>query len=54
MKLEVKNLHKSFGETEVLHGISFSVESGQALGLWAGTGRKDYDHPDPDAGLWGK
>ena len=33
MKLEVKNLHKSFGETEVLHGISFSVESGRALGL---------------------
>lgn len=33
MKLEVRNLHKSFGETEVLHGISFSVESGSALGL---------------------
>lgn len=33
MKLEVKDLKKSFGETEVLHGISFSVESGRALGL---------------------
>lgn len=33
MKLEVSNLHKSFGDTEVLHGISFSVESGRALGL---------------------
>ena len=33
MKLEVANLHKTFGETEVLHGISFSVESGRALGL---------------------
>lgn len=33
MKLEVKNLRKSFGNTEVLHGISFSVESGKALGL---------------------
>lgn len=33
MKLEVKNLRKSFGEQEVLHGISFSVESGCALGL---------------------
>lgn len=33
MKLEVKNLRKSFSETEVLHGISFSVESGKALGL---------------------
>ncbi len=26
MKLEVKNLTKSFGEKEVLHGISFDVE----------------------------
>ena len=33
MKLEVKDLRKSFGETEVLHGISFSIESGRALGL---------------------
>lgn len=33
MKLEVKNLRKSFEETEVLHGISFSVQSGKALGL---------------------
>ena len=33
MKLEVNSLKKSFGETEVLHGVSFSVESGSALGL---------------------
>ena len=33
MKLEVKNLYKSFAGVEVLHGISFSVESGKALGL---------------------
>lgn len=33
MKLEVKDIHKSFGEKEVLHGVSFSVESGKALGL---------------------
>ena len=33
MKLEVKDLRKSFSENEVLHGISFSVESGKALGL---------------------
>ena len=33
MKLEVKNITKSFGETNVLKGISFSVESGKALGL---------------------
>lgn len=33
MKLEVRNLKKSFSGNEVLHGISFSVESGKALGL---------------------
>ena len=33
MKLEVKNLRKSFSGNQVLHGISFSVESGKALGL---------------------
>lgn len=33
MRLEVRNLKKTFGEKEVLHGISFSVESGSALGL---------------------
>lgn len=33
MKLEVKGLKKSFSGNEVLHGISFSVESGKALGL---------------------
>jgi len=33
MNLEVKNLVKSFGDKEVLHGISFKVESGKALGL---------------------
>lgn len=33
MHLEIKNLHKSFGDTEVLHGITFEVESGKALGF---------------------
>lgn len=33
MRLEVKELRKSFSEKEVLHGISFCVESGKALGL---------------------
>ena len=33
MKLEVKDLRKSFGDKEVLHGISFSIERGKALGL---------------------
>lgn len=33
MKLEVCNLKKNFGEKEILHGISFSIESGKALGL---------------------
>lgn len=33
MKLEVKNITKSFGDKEILKDISFSVESGKALGL---------------------
>lgn len=33
MKLEVKGIHKSFGDKEVLHGVSFEVDSGRALGL---------------------
>lgn len=33
MKLEIKNLYKTFSNTEVLHGISFTVESGKALGF---------------------
>ncbi len=33
MKLEVKDIRKSFGDKEILKGISFSVESGKALGL---------------------
>lgn len=33
MKLDVKCLRKSFAGTEVLHGVSFEVESGRALGL---------------------
>lgn len=33
MNLEVKDLCKSFDGNEVLHGISFSISSGKALGL---------------------
>ncbi|MGI6068837.1 MAG: ABC transporter ATP-binding protein [Blautia sp.] len=33
MRLEVNNLRKSFGDKEVLHGISFAIDSGKALGL---------------------
>ena len=33
MKLEVKNLKKSFGSKEVLKGISFTCNSGGAIGL---------------------
>lgn len=31
--LEIKDIYKSFSGTEVLHGVSFQVESGKALGL---------------------
>lgn len=33
MKLEIQDIHKSFGDVEVLHGISFEVTSGTAFGL---------------------
>ncbi|MGN0367322.1 MAG: ABC transporter ATP-binding protein [Wujia sp.] len=33
MKLELKEIHKSFEDKEILHGINFQVESGRALGL---------------------
>lgn len=33
MRLEVKDIRKSFGDKEVLHGVSFAVEAGSALGL---------------------
>lgn len=33
MKLEVKDITKSFGDKQVLHGISFEVQSGRALGI---------------------
>ena len=33
MMLEVKNIFKNFGEKIVLNDVSFSVQSGQALGL---------------------
>lgn len=36
--LEVKNLRKSFGKTEVLKGISFSVEKGEVLAVIGSSG----------------
>ncbi|MBQ1410159.1 MAG: ATP-binding cassette domain-containing protein [Oscillospiraceae bacterium] len=33
MKLELKQIDKSFGEKQVLKGVSFTVESGKAFGL---------------------
>ena len=33
MVLELKNIHKSFGEKQVLKGISLTAESGKAFGL---------------------
>jgi polar amino acid transport system ATP-binding protein len=36
--LEVRNLHKSFGGTEVLKGISFSLDRGKSLSLIGSSG----------------
>ena len=33
MNLKVQNITKTFGEKQVLKGISFTAESGKALGL---------------------
>lgn len=33
MKLELKDIYKSFGEKQVLKGVSFTAESGKAFGL---------------------
>ncbi len=33
MQLEVRDIRKSFGDREVLHGISFTVQSGRAMGF---------------------
>lgn len=33
MKLEIKNINKSFGDKQVLHDITFTVESGRAMGF---------------------
>ena len=36
--LEVKNIRKSFGETEVLKGIDFSLEKGEVLSILGSSG----------------
>lgn len=36
--LEVKDLHKSFGRTEVLKGVSFSMEEGEILSVLGSSG----------------
>ncbi|SHE64891.1 amino acid/amide ABC transporter ATP-binding protein 2, HAAT family [Marinomonas polaris DSM 16579] len=36
--LEVKSLHSLYGESHVLHGVSFSLDSGQALSLMGRNG----------------
>ncbi len=33
MKLELRNIYKSFGEKQVLKGVSFTAEGGKAFGL---------------------
>jgi len=33
MKLDIQDIRKSFGDKEILHGITFSVNSGRAMGF---------------------
>ena len=48
MQLEVRDIKKSFGDKEVLHGISFTVESGRAMGFLGRNGGQVHHHPLPD------
>ena len=36
--LEVKNMHKSFGNTEVLKGVGFSMEQGEVISILGSSG----------------
>ncbi len=36
--LEIKNLRKSFGDTEVLKGIDLSLEKGEVLAIFGSSG----------------
>ena len=36
--LEVENIYKSFGRTEVLKGINFSLEEGQVVSIIGSSG----------------
>ena len=33
MRLDIRDIRKSFGKREILHGINFSVQSGKAMGF---------------------
>ena len=36
--LEIRNLKKRFGSTQVLHGINFSMEKGEAVAVIGSSG----------------
>ncbi len=36
--LEARNIHKSFGNTEILHGIDFSMEKGEVVAIIGSSG----------------
>lgn len=40
MKLELRDIQKSFGEKQVLRGVSFTAQSGQAFGLLGRNGAR--------------
>ena len=44
MILEVKGIKKSFDKKEILHGISFTVQSGKAMGFLGRNGAGKQQH----------
>jgi ABC-2 type transport system ATP-binding protein len=38
MKLEIKNIHKSFSGKKILHDVSFTVTTGKAMGFFGRNG----------------
>jgi len=54
--LSLTNVHAFYGDSHILHGVSFSLQQGGVLALLDARGRKDhlhlYDHRLFEAAEW--